>query len=65
MMSKRQVISSERDCAAMLGINLHDYQEKTKKILVKKQKNNPKKYDDSILSKLGLTQYDLKKKRAI
>ncbi len=61
MMSEKEFIESQKDCASMLGMSLNEYEEyckNTKVNVVKKQ--SKRKYDNSILSFLGLTEKDLK-----
>lgn len=65
MMNKKQFIESEKDCAAMMGLSLKEYQKSMQKIKVPTAKNKTRKYDNSILEKLGLTTRDLKKKKVI
>ena len=62
MMSRKQFIESQKDCADMLGMSLVEYQEYCKNVKVPEIKTI-KKYDNSILSKLGLTSKDLKVRR--
>ena len=62
MISKKQFIESQKDCANMLGMSLSEYEEYCKKIKVPKQNIDEEKneYDNSILEFLGLTPKDLK-----
>ena len=62
MMSEKQFIESQKDCANMLGMSLSEYEEYCKKIKVPKQNIDEEKneYDNSILEFLGLTPEDLK-----
>lgn len=62
MMSEKQFIESQKDCASMLGMSLSEYEEYCKKIKVPKQNldEEKKEYDNSILEFLGLTPEDLK-----
>lgn len=67
MMSKKQFIKSQMDCASILGMSLSEYEDYCKDLKVPKEalKQNKKtrKYDNSILKSLGLTPKDLKMKR--
>jgi len=65
MFSKKEMIKEEKDCAAMLGMTMkeyHNYVKNTKVPTKKDNKNN--KYDNTILSKFGLTTNDLKRRKA-
>lgn len=61
MMSEKEFIKSQKECAAMLGMTLDEYLEDciNTKISKPTTKKN-KKYDNSILESLGLTPNDLK-----
>lgn len=65
MMSEKQFIESQKECANMLGMSLSEYEEYCEDLKVpKKIMNNEKtKYDNSILNVLGLTPKDLKTKK--
>ena len=68
MMSKKQFIKSQKECASMLGMSLSEYQKYCKDLKVPKQllneeKNEKIKHDNSILKFLGLTPKDLKIKK--
>lgn len=65
MMSEKQFIESQKECANMLGMTLSEYEEYCEDLKVPKQiMNNEKtKYDNSILNVLGLTPKDLKTKK--
>ena len=67
MMSEKQFIESQKDCASMLGMSLSEYEEYCKKIKVPKQKLTEEKieYDNSILEFLGLTPEDLKVRKDV
>lgn len=61
MMSEKEFIKSQKDCADMLGMTLSEYQnccDNAKVNLIDRNKNV--KYDNSILAKLGLDEKDLK-----
>ena len=64
MMSEKQFIESQKDCASMLGMTLSEYEEYCKKIKVPKQNLTEEKteYDNSIL---GLTPEDLKVRKDV
>lgn len=66
MMNEKEFLESQKDCASMLGMTLKEYETfcKNTKISprVKQQSNQKKKYDNSILKKLGLKVSDLKMK---
>lgn len=68
MMSEKQFIESQKECASMLGMSLSEYEEYCKNLKVPKQaisdeKNEKTEYDNSILNFLGLTPKDLKTKK--
>ena len=67
MMSEKQFIESQKECASMLGMSLSEYEEYCKNLKVPKDAmkadNEKKEYDNSILSFLGLTPKDLKTKK--
>lgn len=65
MMNEKQFIESQKECAAMLGMSLSEYEKycNNSKITPKDNKNIPK-YDNSILKKLGLSIKDLKVRRS-
>lgn len=68
MMSEKQFIESQKECASMLGMSLSEYEEYCKNLKVPKQtineeKNEQIEYDNSILNFLGLTPKDLKTKK--
>ena len=67
MMSEKQFIESQKDCASMLGMTLSEYEEYCKKIKVPKQNINEEKneYDNSVLEFLGLTPEDLKVRKDV
>jgi len=62
MMSEKQFIESQKECASMLGMSLSEYQEYCKNLKVPKLQKNAK-YDNNILKSLGLTPKDLKIKK--
>ena len=63
MLDKKQFIEEEKDCASMLGLTLKEYRKSLKNIKVNnfnKRNETNKKYDNSILKSLGLSEKDLK-----
>lgn len=63
MLDKKQFIEEEKDCASMLGLTLKEYRKRLKNIKVNnfnKRNETNKKYDNSILKSLGLSEKDLK-----
>lgn len=64
MMTKKQFLESQKECASMLGMSLSEYQNDCKKVKIthRNSKDIPK-YDNSILKKLGLNISDLKVRR--
>lgn len=66
MLSKREFLAEEKDCASMLGMSLEEYRKYTKdaKVPTEKQKSH-KEYDNTILSKLGLSTNDLKTRKVL
>ena len=67
MLSKRQFIEEEKDCAAMLGLTLKEYRQdlKTTKVRNVESKETKKAHDNSILCKLGLSENDLKRRKVV
>ncbi len=67
MLNKRELLTEEKDCADMLGMSIDEYREyvKNTKIPTKMRNNQRKKYDNSILSKLGLSTSDLKSRKVL
>lgn len=68
MMSEKQFIESQKECASMLGMSLSEYENYCKNLKVprqeiSKEKNEKTEYDNSILNFLGLTPKDLKTKK--
>ena len=61
MLSKKQFIEEEKDCAAMLGLTLKEYRQNLKNTKAHNTESNEKTiYNNSILYKLGLSEKDLK-----
>ena len=62
-MNKQQFIKEEKDCASLMGLTLKEYRQSLKNV---KANNNivndtkKRKYDNSILDRLGLSKKDLK-----
>lgn len=66
MLSKKQFIEEEKDCAAMLGLTLKEYRQDLKSTKGHNTESKRKKvYGNSILYKLGLSEKDLKKRKAV
>ena len=66
MLSKRQFIEEEKDCAAMLGLTLEEYRQDLKNTKVHNVESKRKKlHDNSILRKLGLSETDLKRRKVV
>lgn len=68
MMSEKQFIESQKECAKMLGMSLSEYENYCKDLKVSKQTLNEEldektEYDNSVLTTLGLTPVDLKNKK--
>lgn len=68
MMSEKEFIESQKECARMLGMSLEEYVDYCKNLKVPKQalsetNDEKKEYDNSILDFLGLTPKDLKNKK--
>ena len=67
MMSEKQFIESQKECAKILGMSLSEYENYCKDLKVPKQTLNNEEldekteYDNSVLTNLGLTPNDLKK----
>lgn len=64
MLSEKEFQQEEKQCADLLGMNLKEYRKyvNNTKIPTREQREN-KKYDNSILSKLGLSTKDLKTRK--
>lgn len=65
MMSEKQFIRSQKDCADMLGMSLNEYENYCKNVKVVKKRNVKQRKDDAILKSLGLTKNDLKVRRRL
>ncbi len=65
MLSKKEMLQEEKDCAEMLGLKLENYRKSLKNIKApKKEKETSKvEYDNSILKALGFEKSILKKKK--
>ncbi len=66
MLDQQKFIEEEKDCASMLGLTLKEYRQSLKNVKVHKQNmesDKNRKYDNSILKTLGLTEKDLKRRR--
>ena len=67
MLNKKQMIEEQKDCAEMLGMTLKDYQSyvKNTKVPNVKSRQEKRKYDNSVLTKLGLSTSDLKTRKGV
>ena len=68
MLHRKQFVEEEKDCASMLGLTLKEYRQSLKNVKVQnynKKKCINKKYDNSILKSLGLSEKDLKRRRVL
>ena len=67
MMSEKEFIESQKDCASMLGMTLSEYEEfcKDAKANTEIEDKEPGDYDISFLEQLGLSINDLKFRRNI
>lgn len=66
MISKKELLKEEKDCASMLGMTLEEYREYTNNTKCNiSKKTKEKKYNNSILSKLGLNINDLKTRKVL
>lgn len=66
MLTKKEAILEDEDCAAMLGMSVEKYRESLKNIKAPTEENIDKKkveYDNSLLNFLGLKESDLKRKK--
>lgn len=68
MMTEKEFIESQKECAKMMGMSLEEYVDYCKKLKVPKQtlsetKDEKTEYDNSILDFLGLKPNDLKIKK--
>ena len=65
MFNKKEFLKEEERCAKLLGMNLREYNKFKKDNKISKRNNTKKRYDNSILKKLGLKESDLKVKKNI
>lgn len=68
MLSKRETILEDKDCANMLGLQVNVYRESLKSIKAPAKENIDEKniqYDNNLLKFLGIKQSDLKKRNFI
>lgn len=64
MLNRKEFIEEQKFCAKNLNMSLKEYISKVDNIKIpKKSKSKNREYDNSILSKLGLTDEDLKRKK--
>ena len=67
MMNEREFIDSQKECAAMLGMSLHEYQKYCDNLKVPTEniESEPEKDDETLkmLSSLGIDKSKLKKRR--
>ena len=67
MMTEKQFIESQKECASMIGMSLGEYQKYCENLKIPKQVLNEDieeiEYDNDILNFLGLTPEDLKVKK--
>lgn len=67
MMSKKQFIESQKECASMLGMSLSEYQEYCKNLKVPKEKENATKKSEgntnAALKSLGINKSLLKTRK--
>lgn len=66
MLNEKEFQEEEKQCADLLGMSLKDYRKYVRetRIVTKEQKTNYE-YDNSILSKLGLSSNDLKTRKIL
>ena len=68
MLSKKETILEDKDCANMLGLQVNEYRESLKNIKAPAQESIDEKniqYDNNLLKFLGIKQSDLKKRNFI
>lgn len=68
MLSKKETILEDKDCANMLGLQVNEYRESLKSIKAPAKENIDEKniqYDNNLLKFLGIKQSDLKKRNFI
>lgn len=68
MLSKKETILEDKDCANMLGLQVNEYRESLKNIKAPAKENIDEKniqYDNNLLKFLGIKQSDLKKRNFI
>jgi len=66
MLNEKEFQREEKQCADLLGMSLKEYRQYVReaKVFTKEQKKDYK-YDNSILSKLGLSTSDLKVRKTL
>ncbi len=67
-MNKQQFMKEEKDCASLMGLTLKEYRQSLKNAKVNNSVVNDtkkRKYDNSILARLGLSKKDLKHRRGL
>ncbi len=68
MLSKKETILEDKDCANMLGLQVNEYRESLKNIKAPAKESIDEKniqYDNNLLKFLGIKQSDLKKRNFI
>ena len=66
MFNEQDFLKEEKRCAKLLGMTLEEYKKYKNNVKVPaKKKQQTKKYDNSILKKLGLEIGDLKRRKVI
>ena len=66
MLSKKEFLVEEKECADMLGMSLEEYRKYTNNTKIPTNNSQNKKvYDNSILTKFGLSSNDLKTRKVL
>lgn len=63
MISKKELIKEQKDCADMLGMSLSEYQRSLRETKVPVKDTTKVTYDNSILKDLGINEEMLKKRK--
>lgn len=66
MLSKKEFLKEEKECADMLGLTIEEYRKKLKNTkIIRENKRKKQRYDNSILEFLGLSSKDLKRRKVL
>lgn len=66
MLSKKEFLNEEKECADMLGLSIEEYRKNLKNTKISREnKSKKQRYDNSILEFLGLSSKDLKRRKVL